>query len=447
MAKPSTGFKIEIIPDVYTIGLFKKTLSSRKRLRVTTGVALVSLWVAFFALGWFLHDVSEWPNLNLVLLLLLMAGLIVTSYLLALTVGDAFFPGPWREKMRDPKFVPEQIDDQVALLKNRNGYFIATWFVCLVALFFVSDRMTGSMISWYSNCGGALASLRSDDASERLASLYALTNPLRTTAWEDDGIRQQIQIILEDPNEGDDVVALAAYVAGRAIMVNTADALTAVLKNTARSEHARAEAAATLGRLDWKPARGAMITVMNQTFTQDPMNHELIPSIIYAFSYAMKDDSAVQPVMQKLETCLSTACSDEILQYGFFYLKSMRSTQAAPLAFKYIDDAQQPAAHRCWAADSLRFISEPKHIAEMKMRFDRTSRELVCADVFHKYHQEAAVVLFENDPMRSLYVRAVGNHMQPSDYDWIWVIGSDENELLSTRKVAEVYTRAMNAKK
>lgn len=462
------SFKLEVVPDAFSIGLFKKTLATRKRLRITTAIALGGLWLLFMIMSWFLRGVSAWPTLNVVLLIALMGGVIFTSYLLALTIGDAIFPGPWREKMRlGDKFVPDNIDEQAALLKNKSIYFILLWFGCILITLFGCDFASGRVVTWYSNAGGALAALRSDDAADRRASLEALTNPLRTTAWKDDGIRAELIRCFSDPDP--EVAALAQYVAGRAftlpdetdadqddetdsqnddgsLILQAADALIANLKNDALDEHVRAEAAATLGRIGWIKARPALLATLKAEFAADPTRHELLPAILYTFT-ELKDKAAVYPVVDILEKCLSTTCSEELTRYAFFYLKMEEAAQGAKVAFDYIDAPNQPDAVKCYAASSLRFTAEPAMIADLKLRFDRTPVELKCEDTFRKYHQEASILLFEHDHMRALYIRAVGNHMRKADYDWIYAIGSDESEPVETRKVAEIYTRAMNEKK
>lgn len=453
MAKNKSGLKVEIVPDVYTLGLFKKTLSSRRRLRVTTLVAVVSTWLLFWLLSQFILNVSEWPTLNLILLISLMGVVLFVAYLIALMIGDVIFSGPWREKMRQgTRFVPATVEDEAALLKNKPFYFILLWVVCIIVMFYASDLVSGRIVSWYSSVGSILTSMRSDNVEDRRVALRILMNPLKEKAWNDPKLREKLVEVVGD--EDPEVASLAAYVSGRALAVEAADALLKNSTNTALDEHVRAEAVTALGRLDWKPARGELLRLLNETFRADPMNKELTPAIIYAF-YDMKESLAVQPVVDILDTCLEKTCSDEIIQYAFFYLKLRNATQGAQTAFHYIDRPDIPLSRRCLAADSLRFIAEPKHVADMKIRFDRTPLEDQCEDVFRKYHQEAAVILFEHDPMRALYVRAVGNIMLESkdnlkrkkDYDWIWVIGSDERENPYTRKVAEIYTRAMNEKK
>ena len=63
--------------------------------------------------------------------------------------------------------------------------------------------------------------------------------------------------------------------------------------------------------------------------------------------------------------------------------------------------------------------------------------------VYRKYHEEPAIILFERDPLRALYLRSIGNQMDGADFDWIWTVGSNVKENAMTRKVAETYTRAM----
>ncbi|MBQ1265729.1 MAG: HEAT repeat domain-containing protein [Proteobacteria bacterium] len=453
MAKEKAGMRIEIIPDVYTLGLFKRTLSSRKRLRVTTLIAVLCTWLLFWLLSQFLLYMSVWPTVNVILIISLLGIVLFTAYLVALTIGDIIFLGPWREKMQQGnRFVPATVEEESLLLKNKPFYFILLWFAAIIGMFFVSDLVSGRVVSWYSSVGSLLTSMRSTSVEDRRSALNILTNPLKEKAWNDAALREQLVKVLGD--EDPEVSALASYVSGRAQVVEAAQPLMEIAKNGALNEHVRAEAVTALGRIDWKPARGELLKIMDETFLNDSQNKEMIPAIIYAF-YEMNDSLAIQPVINILEECLEKKCSDEIYQYGFFYLKLRNATQGAATALKYIDRQNIPLKTRCLAADSLRFIAESGYVSDMKIRFDRTPREDACEDVYRKYHQEAAVMLFEHDPMRALFVRAIGNLMLKSkdvrkrqaDYDWIWVIGSDEKENPYTRKVAEIYTRAMNEKK
>ena len=79
----------------------------------------------------------------------------------------------------------------------------------------------------------------------------------------------------------------------------------------------------------------------------------------------------------------------------------------------------------------------------MKQAFEKVASNDNCPIVYRKYHEEAAIILFEDDPMRALFVRSIGNLMDADDYDWIWSVGANDSENQQTRKVAEMYTKAM----
>ena len=142
---------------MYELGFFKKTLQSRKRLRITALCAILGLTAAFGAGGFYIHDYSTSSTVNAVIIVVLYISAIVVGYLCALTVGDIIFSGPWREKMiKGAKFIPENVEDQKALLKNRNIYFILVWVLSIVALIFGCDFCTGGGIHWYHNVGGVI---------------------------------------------------------------------------------------------------------------------------------------------------------------------------------------------------------------------------------------------------------------------------------------------------
>ena len=121
----------------------------------------------------------------------------------------------------------------------------------------------------------------------------------------------------------------------------------------------------------------------------------------------------------------------------------MRPKTAAALAFSVLDNAQTTTAQKCFAADLVRFTASKTDIPKIKSLFDKAPRDLECPVMYRKFHSEAAVVLFEKDTMRALFVRAVGNLKDAADYDWIWMVGANANENMRTRKVAEMYARAL----
>ena len=444
MAKKG-GFQIELIPNMYELGLFKKSLSSTKRLRITTLIAVIGLCVVFGGVGYFIKYISSWFWLNVILIILAYICTLVVGLLLALTIGDVIFTGPWREKMmRGSKYIPDDLNEQKALMKNKNIYFIFVWLISIIILGVGCDLVTGGNIRWYQSVGSSIVMLRSDDPNDRIVLMRSLSKLYYSDMWKDNDVKKAVIDHIEDDNN--EVSALAIYISGRAKYIDSVDALVWLIQNENADEHVKSEAAVAIGRIEWKKARGALITEMRKAFASHPDSHEFVPSLFYAF-YEMKDSAASYEVIQILQTCLENKnCSEEIYQYGFFYLKSMKLPEASELSFKYIE-SDMPQNIRCYAIDSLRFASKKSDVPRMKQEFEKTPSDLMCQVVYRKYHEEAAIILFEEDPQRALYVRAVGNYMDENDYDWIWMVGSNESEKDVTRKVAEIYTRAMIEKR
>ena len=440
MAKKS-GIQIELIPNMYDIGVFRPAMANRRRLRTITIIAIAILCLIFWGVGTFVHHLTSF-FLNLALIIAMYIGVLIVSYLLAVTIGDIVFSGPWLEKMyKGPSYIPEKIEEQTALLKNKNIYFILIWVFSIALLGIGCDFCTGRNIHWYQSIGSGLVLLKGGDTAEQFTALEKLSNPFHAEKWKDDEVRLQV---IEMINATDDkVAAQAAYLAGYARMPDAEDPLMARLADSKSDTHVRSEAAVALGRLDWKPARAKLLSALHQSFDVDHADTEFVPSILYAF-YEMKDKSASSDAMQILNKCLDAQdCSLQIYQYAFFYLKSLKVSEASAISFKYLDNPRIPLEQRCYAADMLRFASNQSDVPAMKRKFEETPQEAQCAVVFRKYHSEAAIILFEQDPMRSLFLRAVGNYYDPKDYDWIWMIGSNTSENDLTRKVAEMYTRAM----
>ena len=440
MDNKKSGIHIELIPNMYEIGVFRPAMASRRRLRMITIGAIAVLCLVFWGVGNFIHHSASF-FINLALIIGMYIGVLLIAYLLAVTIGDIVFSGPWLEKMyKGPSFIPEDVQEQAALLKNKNIYFILMWVFSIVVLGFGCDFCTGRNVHWYQNIGSGLVLLKSDDPGEQFNALEKLSNPFHSEKWKDEEIQAQVISMLDVKDEK--VRAQAAYLVGYARMPDAEQSLISILTSAEAQIHTRSEAAIALGRLDWKPARAQLISELHRNFAQDHSDTEFVPSILYAF-YEMKDKTAVTDAIQILNTCLEKQdCSIQIYQYAFFYLKSLKIQEASAVSFKYLS-SQVPLEQRCYAADMLRFASSQSDVPEMKRVFEKTPQSSQCDVVFRKYHSEAAIILFEQDPMRSLLLRAVGNYYNPDDYDWIWMIGSNKNENDLTRKVAEMYTRAM----
>jgi hypothetical protein len=187
-----------------------------------------------------------------------------------------------------------------------------------------------------------------------------------------------------------------------------------------------------------------LLTTLRSIFETTPEDSRVIPEIFYAF-YEMKDATVTQDVLKILSDCVeSNKCDQNTWVYGFFYLKIMRQTRARDFAFQCFDNSGLPLQIRCLAADALRFIAEKNDVPALKARFELTPQDVYCGDFFRKYHSEAAVHLFQKDPLRALLLRAIGNQKNLDDYDWIWFVGDNKTEDPTTRKVAEIYVRSLD---
>lgn len=439
------GMHVEIIANMYDLGFFKRSLKSRKRLRITALATVLGLCGCYFAVGHFIRYQSQIWGVNILLTLALYIFVLVAAYLVALCIGDIFYIGPWREKMRcGSQFEPEKIEDQQALLKNRSIYFVLFWGLSIVALNFGCDFATGGNMRWYHSVGGILISMRSNDVRERENVLKTLSNVYHDKKWQHPEIRAMIVKMIRDPEVR--VRALASYITGKAKIAEGADDLTMLLKGDGGEDAAMAEAAIALGRLEWKPARALLLSVLRQSFRTSHKNTQLSVAILYAF-YEMKDGMLGREAVEMMSSCLEDGdCSDEVMQYGFFYLKSLRIKESRALSFRYLESPKATLPMQCYAADILRFTAERKDADKMKQRFEQTPMNAQCREIFRKYHQEAAVVLYDANTLRGLFVRAIGNLKNPKDYDWIWMVGANSAENLQTRKVAETYARALQEK-
>ena len=439
--------QIDIVPNMYELGIFKQTLLSRKRLRVTALIAVIALTGAFLGAGLFIRYGSTSGILDGFLIVSLYLAAIVVGYLVALVIGDVFFAGPWREKMaRGDKFIPEDLEDQKALLKNKNIYFIFIWLGSIVGLIFGCDFATGANILWYQSVGGSIVSMRSADPTERASVLKTLSNPFHSNRWSDEEVRSAARALVLDPDP--EVRARAAYFAGRAKIAESTEDLMTALRDENNTPHARAEAAIALGRMEWQPARALLLSVMRNTFENSHQDTELVPAVLYAF-YSLKDSLIQQQALSMLEICLSARdCSSEILQYTFFYLKTLQIKEASKMAFRYLEAESITDEMRCLATDSLRFTASKSDVPALKREFEKAPMDFECPVIYRKYHEEAAIMMFERDPLRSLLLRAIGNQSKDdgADFDWIWMVGSNPKENAATRKVAEMYTRAMKDK-
>lgn len=430
---------------MYQLGMFRKTLSSRRRLRITTLCAIGGLYLVFLGVGLFIRHLSLWDFVNIPLIIVLYMITLVVGYLMALTLGDIFFAGPWREKMaHGGKFIPEKLEDQTALLKNKSIYFILIWGISIALLVIACDFGSSGNIHWYQTTGSMVMSLRSSDASDRVNVLKALANAYHSRRWEDAEIRSYVVSLVGDSNS--EVSSWASYIAGRALMTEASENLMGVLKSEDYSEHARSEAVISLGRMEWKSSRGLLLSVLRESFEKNHADIELVPSILFAF-YLMNDPIAAQVTIQMMDRCLGTLdCSSEVLQYGFFYLKSLRVKDAAALSFRYLESDKKSAEMTCYASDILRWTSSKKDVPALKREFEKADSQVECPVVFRKYHEEPGIILFERDMLRALFLRSVGNIKDPADFDWMWMIGSNAQENVQTRKVAEIYTRALQAR-
>lgn len=427
-----------IAPEAHSLGLFRPALKSRKRLQLLTVLVLCAQCLLLWGGGTAIEKYSHSPGLNIFAIAFLCATLLVSGYFVALVVGDLIFPGPWREKMfRGEKFVPEKFADQTALLKNRGIYFILLWVLCTVGVSFGADFVTGGFLERYRKSGSILTMMKSEQEQDRLSALEIYVNPLSSRRWDVQDLRAQTVRMLQDESER--VRAQASYVLGRLSVGDAAEALTSMLQD--KDAQVRMQAAIALGRMQWLPARTQLLAALQSAF--EGKRFVEASDIVYGLTL-LNDKAVIGPVQRLLEQCDEVGtCEPLFVAYAFYLLKTLQAPGAAKLSVRFLENSKTTKEIRCFAADCLRYTAKPRDIDTLKHLFAQAGVQEECAPLYKKLNEEAAVLLFDAEPVRAKLLRAVGNQRDMRNYDWIWTIGADTSEHPQTRKAAEIYTRAM----
>jgi hypothetical protein len=426
-----------IVPEAHSIGLFRPILRSRRRLQVSAAAIISGQCILLWAVGYLVENYSRSAGLNIIVIACLSATLLATGYVLALVLGDLFFPGPWREKMyHGESFVPTKFEEQAALLKNHGIYFIILWVLCSIGGTLAIDYVTGGFLARYQRTGSVLTMMKSELESDRLNALDIFASPLSSRRWEQPELRAQNLIMLSD--ESTEVRAMSAYVAGRISNAEASEILISLLNDD--DDAVRSEASIALGRLQWLAARSELLATLKRDFEEK--NYETASNILYALSL-LGDKSVATPVQGYLERCYNTQCDTVFLAYAFYLLKTLQASSSVNISIKFLTKEDATNELRCYAADALRYTAKPRDIPMLKEQFELAAPMQECAPFYKKHHSEAAVLLFDSEPLRAKLLRAVGNQKDTRQYDWIWRVGSNTAEHPQTRKAAEIYTRAM----
>ncbi len=431
--------KWRLVPRVQDIAFFQSVMTSRKRLlSVTFLITCAELLILFIASRW-MRETSGTPVLNIFIIATILAGMVVAAYFLALTMGDLFFPGRWRERiLQGERFVPRDWEEEEAAVKEYNAPFLLIWLLSLLALAGVGHVITSGFLNYYQNLGFALALMRSEDPNDQLLGLEEIANPIREAQWQDERLHEQVRIILEESNP--EVLAKAAYVAGRLGVVRAADTLLRHFREH-DDPNVRAEAATALGRMKWEPA----LAYLSSHLAKSTSEEEQL-GIINGIAL-MKDRRAGPAVARLLESCDPSPESlrPKVVQHALWALAQMDfpGGRNAAKAFLLPDSCARDLSERCAAAESLRVIANNEDIAFLQSAFAKAKPDEECAYFMWRYHEEKSIELVEKEPLRAKILRAVGNRKNPNTYEWIWSVGANEEEHHRTRKVAEIYTREM----
>ncbi len=418
--------KLKLVTDVSKIGLLQSLAETRARLLGSTLIALA----ATYGLGlWSAHYILE-RSASVVLNMLIITGtmflVLLASFLVAATIGDLTFPGPWRETV----FVsssPEDLDR--APVKNHSGEFLIIFLLAVVVNAFGINTAAGGFLDRYHTVGYFDVRLRAEAPAARVEAYEMLTRDVNFQIWENDGVQKLVLEGFEDPAA--EVRAIAAWSAGKIDLMNARPRLIELVENDT-DPRVVADAAIALGKLGLDA--GAREAITSRLASTDSPKIRI--GTLRALGLLASSNS--------VETALEYIDADDerVMIHAFWALRKIGSERARPSVRKRIDP-ETPLLKRCAAFDALKKVATDKDVSWAKRQYQVGSFDQQCpAKVWRERDQTKHRIVID-DSFREKLLKIVANQAASEHRDWFQRIVNDPDAPDRLREVASEVLRQL----
>jgi HEAT repeat protein len=418
--------KLKLITDVSKIGLLQGLARTRKRLIGSTVTAvLLTYGVGLFSAHYIL-ETSASVVANMLIITGTMFLVLITSFLIAVLIGDLTFSGPWRETV----FLGGSRDDlDRAPVKNHSGEFLVIFVVAILVNAFGINTAAGGFLEQYHTVGYFEVRLRSEAPEQRVAAYETLTRDVNFQLWEHEEIEQLVLDGLDDP--APNVRGIAAWSAGKMKLLRARPRLIELVADDS-SPRVVADAAVALGKLGLDAeARDTIQTRLTST-----------------------DDSTIQigalrglgliGSPQSVDTVLKfiDADNDKLMVNAFWAIRKIGSEDARPATRSLIDD-DTPLLKRCAAFDALKKVATEEDVLWAKRQYQTGEFDESCPARVWRERDGTKHRLVIDDSFREKLLKIIANQAAHEHKDWFQRIVNDPSEPERLRKVSSEVLRQL----
>ncbi len=421
---------VKLVIDVSEIGLLQDLARTRTRLIVSMLVAMVATYGLGAASAHYILEMSQSVVLNMFLITGNMFLVLVSAFLLTVTIGDLFFSGPWREAvfLEDAKRDPSE-----APVSSHDGEFMILLVLLIVGNAFGLNAATGGFLDTYHAEGYFRVLLRSDSPERRISAFDEMTEGINYELWERPGVRKLVVDTFDDPSS--DVRTVAAWSAGKMEMESARESVIEVLEQDESAE-VRAAAATALGKLGLEPrARQTLTQTLQQTD-----NPTLQVGILRGLGL-MQPPEAVETI-----TPLFESDDNKVMIHAFWAIRKIGSAEARD-AVREVIDGEPSFVTKCAAYDALKKVAIDRDVLWARRQFQTTEGDEECEERVWQERGSTKHYILVGDSFREKLIKIVANQAAFEHKDWFQRIVNDDSESWRIREVANEVIRQIRESK
>lgn len=414
--------RIQLITNVSEYGLFRGVAQTRGRLvGATLGMMALSagagLWAADYVV-----EASTSVGLNMLIITGVMILLLITSYFMAMLIGDLVFPGPWREQV----LLGRQPDEHSALtIEDHNAEFMAILILSVVLNGFLLNIATGDFLKRYHSGGIYSVQLRSENVEDRLFALEAIAQPTNFRNWERPELKLIVQRAFDDPDAS--VRERAFWTAGHLKDLGAQPALLQAMQGSAAPAE-KAAAAVALGKINDPPTSANAL----QTLATESSDPQVVVGALRGLGL-MADEKSLDAAM-----ALTRSPDEDIMLHAWWVLREVKSPAARPLLDEALA-AEPTGKARCAILDTLKMLATPDDVMWARRQFQRLPADAyetpACDALIWTDHDDRKYFLLYGDSDGEKLMKIVANADAFHQRDWFQTLVNDPKMPFRIRQV------------
>lgn len=417
--------KIKLVTDVSKIGLMQSLAETRRRLVISTVVAVSATYGLGFWSAHYILEVSTSVVANMFIITGNMFLVLIASFLLTVLIGDLTFPGPWRETV----FLgnsQENLDQ--APVSNHSGEFLVILLLAIVVNAFGLNVATGGFLERYHTVGYFRVWLRADEPDRRLQAFEKMTRDVNFQLWDNTEVQELVLDAFDDPSA--EVREMAAWSAGKMDILQAREGLIKLVDDD--NPHVAAEAAIALGKLGLDTtARRAIESRLSAT---DEVTAQV--GALRGLGL-MGSDRSVSTVVKLIDSD-----DDEVMTNAFWALRKIGSEKARPAVRKSLENADSPLK-RCAAFDAMKKVASDEDVLWARREYQTGDFGKPCESRVWEERDGEKRYITIGDSYREKLLKIVANQAAREHRDWFQRIVNDRNEDDRLREVASEVIRQL----